>query len=85
MNKQLAEFIMSLPFGFMTDSAHLERLISLDRMFLVLVRCGNGRFLTPAQNVEHFVKLINDSKVDHVRDCSIPCGTYNQAKVMLDK
>jgi hypothetical protein len=26
--------------------------------FLLLIRCGNGRFLTPAQNCKHFIDII---------------------------
>jgi hypothetical protein len=32
--------------------------------FLLLIRCNNGRFLTPAQNVKHYLALIErDFKV----------------------
>lgn len=37
----------------------------------VLVRCGNGRFVTAAQNVNWFVDIINKSKKDYVRDLSL--------------
>lgn len=37
----------------------------------VLVRCGNGRFVTAAQNVNWFVEIINKSKKDYVRDIAL--------------
>jgi len=41
------------------------------RLWPVLVRCGGGRFTCPAQNVEHFVAIIEREQSDHVRDCSM--------------
>lgn len=37
----------------------------------LLVRCGNGRFVTAAQNTKWFVDIINKSKKDYVRDVSL--------------
>lgn len=56
----------------------------INRMMLVLVRCGNGRFLCPVQDVNHFISIIEEhaklkqEKVgqpfqgDHIRDVSFP-------------
>lgn len=41
------------------------------RMTPVLVRCGLGRFTTPAQDAAHFVKIIEAEGSDYVRDVSI--------------
>ena len=71
--------------GFLTQE-DLPKLEAIDRMMLLLVRCNCGRFLTPAQNVKHFVDLITDhanrvqaetgmlvnANSDYVRDVSIP-------------
>lgn len=50
------------------------------RLQLVLVRCGGGRFLAPADQVQHFINIIGEhnqlspagSNADYVRDISIP-------------
>lgn len=44
------------------------------RLTMLLVRCGNGRFLAPAQDVAHFIAAIEASKLDYVRDVSLPAG-----------
>jgi hypothetical protein len=45
------------------------------RLTPLLVRCGSGRFTCPAQDVKHFVAIIERTDMDHVRDVSIPAGT----------
>jgi hypothetical protein len=69
--------------GFVTDE-DLPKIIEIDRLMLLLVRCGNGRFLAPAQDVAHFVGIIEEHaklkqektgtpmQGDHIRDVSIP-------------
>lgn len=48
------------------------------RLVNMLVRCGNGRFLCPAQDVEHFIGIIDRDRnsksidSDYVRDVSLP-------------
>jgi hypothetical protein len=45
------------------------------RLDAVLIRCGGGRFSCPAQDAEHFIKLIEREPYgDFVRDVSIPFG-----------
>lgn len=52
------------------------------RLSMILVRCGAGRFLAPAQDVQHFIRIINEHKAfaeaagegDYVRDISLPSG-----------
>lgn len=58
--------------GFVTTEEELEEIVKYHRLTRLLVRCGNGRFVAPAQDVAHFVKIINESGADHVRDISIP-------------
>ncbi len=50
----------------------VPHLIKEDRLQLVLVRCGNGRFLCPVQDLDHFVNIITKEDSDYVRDVSIP-------------
>ena len=44
------------------------------RLQMLLVRCGNGRFMAPAQDVKHFIDLIERPEGDYVRDVSLPAG-----------
>lgn len=53
------------------DVADLAR---LDRLRMLLVRCGGGRFLAAAQDVEHFREIITRDDFDYVRDVSLPCS-----------
>jgi len=50
----------------------LPDIIATDRLMLLLVRCGNGRFMTPADQLDHFMKIVETSKLDYVRDVSLP-------------
>jgi len=63
--------------GFIKNDADLAAIVSLNRFQQILVRCGNGRFLCPAQDVKHFTGIIDKSEEDYVRDISFPavdCG-----------
>jgi hypothetical protein len=57
--------------------ATLQDLAKIDRLRMVLVRCGNGRFLCPAQDVEHFMDIIrrdfdaHNNGCDYVRDVAL--------------
>lgn len=42
------------------------------RLACLLVRCGAGRFLAPAQDVRHFIDIIERDGRDYVRDVSVP-------------
>lgn len=52
----------------------------ITRLQMLLVRCGCGRFMAPAQDVIHFISIIErDSKAnpqdelaDYIRDVSLP-------------
>jgi hypothetical protein len=77
----LAKLLMTITnsHGFLTAET-LKQLAELDRLRMVLVRCGNGRFTCPAQDVTHLVSIIfRDFKAgsdgrDYVRDISLPSG-----------
>lgn len=72
--------------GFLNDE-QVPELIKIDRLMLVLVRCGNGRFLCPVQDLNHFIGIIEEhSKLvenvskplessDYVRDVSLPSSS----------
>jgi hypothetical protein len=57
--------------GFITSQAEEDALIAENPHRVVLVRCGNGRFKCPIQNLPHFVRIINKEGSDYVRDVSI--------------
>lgn len=40
----------------------LEEIIKLDRLQQILVKCGNGRFTCPAQDVNHFIMIIDQHR-----------------------
>jgi hypothetical protein len=44
------------------------------RLWLMLVRCHGGRFMTPAQDVAHFIACA-EAGGDGVRDVSFPAET----------
>jgi hypothetical protein len=69
-NKTVADKIRE-QCGFVTDK-ELPAIIQYSRLQLLLVRCGNGRFLCPAQDVEHFCGIIEKEGSDYVRDVSLP-------------
>lgn len=82
-NKELASAIERQG-GFLYD-AQIPELIKIDRLMLVLIRCGNGRFMCPIQDMKHFIAIIEEhSKMvesipdhrgeqsDYVRDVSLP-------------
>ena len=60
------------------------------RLVLLLVRCGSGRFLAPAQDVRHFCDIIRAHAVatermaapgsDYVRDVSIPADVADRLR-----
>ena len=56
--------------GFVTDKEFPE-VIEEDRFQKILVRTGMGRFICHAQDAQHFIKIIEREKTDHIRDVSI--------------
>jgi hypothetical protein len=68
-NKDLANCIDN-QYGCLT----MENIKELAKDFpthMLLVRCGNGRFVTAADSVEHFCEVVGKSKQDYVRDVSL--------------
>lgn len=56
--------------GYVTDK-DLPEVIKENRLQQVLVRCGGGRFICPAQDLQHFIAIIEREKSDYIRDVSI--------------
>lgn len=59
--------------GFVTDK-DLPNVIAENPRQMILVRCGCGRFLATADQVQHFIDIIEREKSDYVRDVSIYTG-----------
>ena len=57
--------------GFVQTPEQMKSIQKENRLQMMLVRCGGGRFVCPAQDVEHFVAIINKEGSDYVRDISI--------------
>lgn len=60
-------------YGFITSDEDLATIARGLPATQLLVRCGCGRFIAPAQDVAHFVEIIEREGSDYVRDVSIPC------------
>ena len=58
--------------GYFIKDTQVPSIIAVNRLLLVLVRCGNGRFLCPVQDVQHFIAIIEKEGSDYVRDISLP-------------
>lgn len=63
----------------------LPKLVKIERLMQVIVRCGCGRFLTPVQDVAHFVRIIEEHMdlrggmvegTDYIRDISLPAPCH---------
>ena len=69
--------------GFLSPE-DLQQIAKDFRLMMVLVRCGCGRFLAPAQDAKHFMDIITEHSTlkeekekiphqgDYVRDVSLP-------------
>ena len=69
-------FLLRSTMGFLTTKEDLPRLVAEDRMQPVLVRCGAGRFVCPAQDVQHFVDIITKENRDYVRDLCVTTDKF---------
>jgi len=58
--------------GYCLTMEQVEQIQKINRSMKILVRCGNGRFLTPAQDVKWFTEIIEREGTDYVRDLSLP-------------
>ena len=57
--------------GFVTKEM-LPEIVRINRFEHLLVRCGGGLFLVPAQDADHFIQIVNKEGSDYVRDLSFP-------------
>lgn len=56
-------------FGYLNEQ-NINKLVELDRLYPVLVRCDGCRFSAPAQDIVHIITLIEKGG-DYVRDVSL--------------
>jgi hypothetical protein len=63
-------------YGFITEK-DFSKVAAENRLQPCLVRCCGGRFIAPAQDVEHFIKLIGKDGSEYVRDVSIYTGALS--------
>ena len=56
--------------GFIRDD-DLDAVIKENRLQPLLIRCGCGRFICPAQDAKHFIDIIEKDNRDYIRDVSI--------------
>jgi hypothetical protein len=61
-------------YGFLKGRNDLAKVIEENRLQLCMVRTGNGRFITPAQNVQHYIDIIKNEGSDYLRDVSVYYG-----------
>ncbi len=57
--------------GYFVTLEQVKEIILTDRFCPVLVRCNGGRFVCAAQYVSHFCNVVEESKMDYVRDISV--------------
>uniref|UniRef100_A0A6M3KJW2 Uncharacterized protein n=1 Tax=viral metagenome TaxID=1070528 RepID=A0A6M3KJW2_9ZZZZ len=70
MPKDLIEKLKREAAGFFSKE-DLPEIVKENRLQPCLVRCGGGRFSCPAQDVDHFISIIERDKEDYVRDVSL--------------
>jgi hypothetical protein len=58
-------------FGFLTTPEDTAGLIAENRLQLVLVRMGNGRFICPVQDLDNMIAMVSKADTDYVRDVSL--------------
>lgn len=68
-NPKLAETIEQRGYFLFEDD--IPKVVEIDRFIKCLVKCGNGRFTCSVQDVQHFVTLIQNSKVEYVRSVEL--------------
>lgn len=68
-DSRLAETIEQRGYCLFEDD--VPKVVDIDRFIKCLVKCGNGRFTCAAQDVQHFVNIIQNSKVDYVRSVEL--------------
>lgn len=62
----------------LTTEEETAKLIKIDRLCPVLVRCGGCRFTCGAQYIPHLIKCVVAGG-DYVRDLSFPVGSMDRA------
>lgn len=57
--------------GFLTKLEDTADLIAENRLQMVMVRMGSGRFACPVQDLDHMIAMVVKADTDYVRDVSI--------------
>jgi len=65
------EEIRNKSHGFVSED-DLEEIVQINRLELLLVRCGGCRFMAPAQDIKHLINLVEANGKEYVRDVSFP-------------
>jgi len=60
----------ALAMGFITHK-QLPAIIAENRFQQCLIRCGSGRLICSAQDVAHWIAIIENEGSDYVRDVSL--------------
>jgi len=63
--------LLAKKYGFIESKEELDAVIEENRLHPCVVRCGQCRFVCPAQDVEFLTGIVKDSGKDHVRDISV--------------
>jgi len=71
MNRPHRKFLLRTSIGFLTCPEDEAALLHEDHLQPVLVRCGNGRFVCPIQDLSHFREIINKDGRDYIRDIAV--------------
>ena len=73
--------------GFLTaDDLAVIAADPVTRLTLVLVRCGGGRFLSPADQTKHFIDIIERDRKASANDRAGFCGDYvRDVSLMADR
>jgi len=64
--------------GYIKDD-DVEPLTKINRMMMVMVICGNGRFICPIQCLTHFLTIIEEHstlKAEKTGQQEVMCGDY---------
>jgi len=57
--------------GFVSQD-DLKEIVQINRLELLLVRCGGCRFMAPAQDIKRLINLVEATGEEYVRDVSFP-------------
>lgn len=71
MQRPYRQHLIATRMGYLTKPEDDAALLKEDPLQIVLVRCGNGRFQCPIQDLQNMIDMINKSGTTYVRDVSV--------------